>query len=445
MNKENSPKQRKEDYKTQEVNTKKASTKTVNIIARYRFDNRNVEDSLMLVEPENAPLMLGTRFMSREIDRIRINLTEVNNKKVEVEMKPWDETYKRLARDIRDKKVDSLVANITVKKGILEEDKKQEQKRSGSGKCKKSKKCKEQKTTESLMRLEEDKERQENSLERNKKPKRDVNIHGMFEWVVWLEEVEGLEELVTEDTVELQNMFAECKRLKKVKGTEKWDTQNVENASFMFKGCKSMKETPAIEKWDMRNCVFLAGMFQNCKSLKMIGDISSWNTENVVDISLMFMNCKNLNRLPDLSKWSTKRMARINSIFWGCSSLVEVPDISKWDTSGVGNMSGLFRGCASLISIPDISVWDTKKVGNELEDANVLLFYEHDVEGIYDRCNPNVEYQSRDIFEGCPNMIAEHMRNHLFCKHYLEHRMDIGRINIFNIYFPGGMELTPWG
>ena len=113
--------------------------------------------------------------------------------------------------------------------------------------------------------------------------------------------------------------FADCFYLTEIEGIENLNTQNVTDMSWMF------------------NC---------CYALTSL-DVSNFNTQNVEDMTDMFLGCEGLSLL-DLSNFNTERVENMSSMFSGCSTLQTIFASDKFVTDKVFGGDDMFISCENL-------------------------------------------------------------------------------------------------
>ena len=75
-------------------------------------------------------------------------------------------------------------------------------------------------------------------------------------------------------------------KLKQIEGIENLNTENVTNMKFMFKGCSSLTSLD-VTHFNTGNVTSMSGMFDGCSGLISL-DVTNFNTANVTDMSKMF-------------------------------------------------------------------------------------------------------------------------------------------------------------
>ena len=184
-----------------------------------------------------------------------------------------------------------------------------------------------------------------------------VNMDKMFNYCKSLTSLD-LRNFNTSNVKSMIFMFNHCSSLTSIKFGDEFDTSNVTNLSDMFSCCTNLINLD-LSGFDTRNVKSMNWMFEVCSSLTNIKFGDKFDTSNVEYMSGVFYNCSNLTSL-DLRGWNTKNVKSMNSMFYGCSNLTSL-DVSHFDTSKVTNMSSMFRDCSSLTNL-DLSKWNTENV-----------------------------------------------------------------------------------
>ena len=127
---------------------------------------------------------------------------------------------------------------------------------------------------------------------------------------------------------------------------------------FWFQSCQNLTEIEGIENLNTENVASMRYMFQLCFRLTSL-DLSNFNTQNVTDMGSMFVDCSGLTSL-DVSKFDTKNVTDMYGMFYNCSGLTSL-DVSNFDTKNVTDMGSMFKDCSDLTSL-DVSNFNTQKV-----------------------------------------------------------------------------------
>ena len=113
-----------------------------------------------------------------------------------------------------------------------------------------------------------------------------------------------------------------------------------------FADCFYLTEIDGIENLNTQNVTDMRDMFVCCYALTSL-DVSNFNTQNVEDMTDMFLNCRKLSLL-DLSNFNTERVEYMSFMFSGCSTLQTIFASDKFVTKQVFDGDGMFQGCENL-------------------------------------------------------------------------------------------------
>ena len=151
--------------------------------------------------------------------------------------------------------------------------------------------------------------------------------------------------------------FNECSNLSQIEGMENLKTDNVTDMRGMFEDCSSLTSLD-LSNFKTDNVTTLGGMFWSCTGLTSL-DLSNFKTDNVTDMGSMFLNCSNLTSL-NVSSFKTDNVMGMRGMFDRCSSLTSL-DLSNFKTDNVRDMSQMFVSCSGLMSL-DLSNFKTDNV-----------------------------------------------------------------------------------
>ena len=115
---------------------------------------------------------------------------------------------------------------------------------------------------------------------------------------------------------------------------------------WWFGNCFYLTEIEGIENLNTQNVTDMRDMFTCCYALTSL-DVSNFNTQNVEDMTDMFLSCRKLSLL-DLSNFNTERVKNMSSMFSGCSTLQTIFASDKFVTNEVFDGDGMFQGCENL-------------------------------------------------------------------------------------------------
>ena len=173
---------------------------------------------------------------------------------------------------------------------------------------------------------------------------RPTSCYEWFDMCTSLTEIEGIENLNTEEVTNMGSMFSGCYVLTSL-DVSNFDTQNVEDMSDMFVSCMDLKSLN-VSNFDTQKVKDMNDMFYNCNSLTSL-DVSNFNTQNVENMSGMFSNCKSLITL-DLSNFDTQNVENMSWMFWDSSALKTIYVSDKFVTGKVTADYNMFSGCTNL-------------------------------------------------------------------------------------------------
>lgn len=123
-----------------------------------------------------------------------------------------------------------------------------------------------------------------------------------------------------------------------------------------FYACHNLTTIIGIENLRTDNVINMNNMFVACSSLTSL-DLSHFNTTNVTSMALMFSGCSNLTSL-NLSSFNTTNTTSLYAMFSYCSALTSI-DLSSFNTSRVRDMREMFNWCESLRTIYVSNEWST--------------------------------------------------------------------------------------
>ena len=147
--------------------------------------------------------------------------------------------------------------------------------------------------------------------------------------------------------------FYNCTALETIEGIENLNTENVIDMSLMFNGCESLTSVD-VSGFNTANVTEMYSMFDGCSALTAL-DVSGFNTANVTDMGYMFNGCESLASI-DVSKLNTERVRFMESMFNGCAALTTL-DVTNFATERVRYMDNMFRNCSALTTIKCDNTW----------------------------------------------------------------------------------------
>ena len=167
----------------------------------------------------------------------------------------------------------------------------------------------------------------------------------------------------------LEGFFAGCTALKSIRGIENLITDNVMDMSRMFDGCSALTSLD-VSGFKTDNVTNMFRMFSGCSGLTSL-DVSGFKTDKVRDMGEMFKGCSGLTSL-DVSGFKTDKVRDMGEMFDGCSGLTSL-DVSGFKTDNVTSMSGMFD-FSSLTTIYASEGWNTANVDYQYADMFVCCY-----------------------------------------------------------------------
>ena len=140
---------------------------------------------------------------------------------------------------------------------------------------------------------------------------------------------------------------------------------------WWFGNCFYLTEIDGIENLNTQNVTDMRDMFTCCYALTSL-DVSNFNTQNVEDMTDMFLGCEGLSLL-DLSNFNTERVENMSSMFSGCSTLQTIFASDKFVTDQVFGGDDMFIGCENLKGFIDY-ISDSGKDNNKYANYKTGYF-----------------------------------------------------------------------
>ena len=139
---------------------------------------------------------------------------------------------------------------------------------------------------------------------------------------------------------------AQKRNIKKVVFDASFANARPTSCCWWFGNCIYLTEIEGIENLNTQNVTDMSEMFTCCYALTSL-DVSNFNTQNVEDMTDMFLGCEGLSLL-DLSNFNTANVMGMSSMFSGCSTLQTIFASDKFVTDKVFGGSDMFSGCTNL-------------------------------------------------------------------------------------------------
>ena len=220
----------------------------------------------------------------------------------------------------------------------------------------------------------------------------------MFKDCTNLETIENIDNLHTENSINMSNMFRDCSSLQEV-DLNNFDTSEISTLYAMFAGCSKLKKLN-LSSFDTKKVTNMSYMFSGCNDLEII-DISTLNTSKVNNMSNMFNNCINLKEL-NVNNFDTSNVDNMSSMFYQCTSLNKL-DIRNFNTAKVTNMAYMFRFCKNIEEL-DLGNFNTNMVTimNNMFQGCISL------KKIYSSnlFSTNLVTESEDMFNNTPKLVG---------------------------------------
>ena len=113
-----------------------------------------------------------------------------------------------------------------------------------------------------------------------------------------------------------------------------------------FQSFYNLTQIEGIENLNTENVTNMNSMFKFCNILASL-DVTHFNTANVTNMKNMFAYCQSLTSL-DVTHFNTPKVTDMYWMFYSCSSLKTIYASDKFVTNAVTKSSGMFAGCESL-------------------------------------------------------------------------------------------------
>ena len=174
---------------------------------------------------------------------------------------------------------------------------------------------------------------------------RPTSCYAWFQNFKNLTQIEGIENLNTENVTSMRDMFNGCSSLTSLDLTN-FNTAKVTDMKLLFANCSAL-ESLDLSMFNTENVTSMPSMFNGATNLKTL-NVSNFNTEKVNNMGHMFANCPNLTSL-DLSSFNTKGVEYVDNIFKNCSNLTTIYASENFAFgSGLKNGADMFLGCEKL-------------------------------------------------------------------------------------------------
>ena len=159
---------------------------------------------------------------------------------------------------------------------------------------------------------------------------------------------------------------AQSANIKKVVFDASFANARPTSCCWWFGNCFYLTEIEGIENLNTQNVTDMRNMFTCCYELTSL-DVSNFNTQNVEDMTDMFLSCEKLTSL-DLSNFNTANVMGMSSMFSGCSTLQTIFVSDKFVTDQVFGGDDMFIDCENLKGFIDY-------ISNKDKDNNEYANY----------------------------------------------------------------------
>ena len=118
------------------------------------------------------------------------------------------------------------------------------------------------------------------------------------------------------------------------------------NCYAWFENFKNLTQIEGIENLNTENVTSMRNMFDGCSSLTSL-DVTNFNTAKVTDMRYMFCGCSKLTSL-DVTNFNSENVTNMSFMFSGCSTLTTIYVNDKFVIDKVTNGSYMFENCTNL-------------------------------------------------------------------------------------------------
>ena len=174
---------------------------------------------------------------------------------------------------------------------------------------------------------------------------RPTTCYAWFKNFTFLNQIEGIENLNTENVTSMAYMFSSCNKLAELDVTH-FNTANVKNMEYMFECCKGLSSLD-VTNFNTANVTNMLAMFGRTSLTSL--DVTHFNTANVKDMTSMFYACKGLTSL-DVTNFNTANVTSMRGMFCNCDKLTSL-DVTNFNTANVTDMASMFQNCHYLKEI----------------------------------------------------------------------------------------------
>ena len=213
-----------------------------------------------------------------------------------------------------------------------------------------------------------------------------------------LTEIEGIENIKTENVTSFEWMFRECSSLTTL-DLSTFNPAHLKTIEAMFYGCSGLT-TIDINHFNTSEVTHWWGLFSGCSGLTSL-DVSHLDTSSAEHFNSVFEGCSNLTSL-DVSHFNTSNVVWMNNLFAGCNKLKEL-DLRNFNTENVEYIYSMFRSCYVLTTL-DLSSFNTAKV----TDFDNMFSGCYDLQNIFvsDLWQTTSATRGYDMFQSCNSLVG---------------------------------------
>ena len=208
---------------------------------------------------------------------------------------------------------------------------------------------------------------------------RPTTCYAWFKNFTFLNQIEGIENLNTENVTSMAYMFSSCNKLAELDVTH-FNTANVKNMEYMFECCKGLSSLD-VTNFNTANVTNMLAMFGRTSLTSL--DVTHFNTANVKDMTSMFYACRGLTSL-DVTNFNTANVTSMRDMFCNCDKLTSL-DVTNFNTTKVTDMSNMFYGCHNLKEIYVSDKFVTDAVTNSYQMFALCESLSGDIEWTSDK------------------------------------------------------------
>ena len=208
---------------------------------------------------------------------------------------------------------------------------------------------------------------------------RPTTCYAWFKNFTFLNQIEGIENLNTENVTSMAYMFSSCNKLAELDVTH-FNTANVKNMEYMFECCKGLSSLD-VTNFNTANVTNMLAMFGRTSLTSL--DVTHFNTANVKDMTSMFYACRGLTSL-DVTNFNTANVTSMRDMFCNCDKLTSL-DVTNFNTAKVTDMSNMFYGCHNLKEIYVSDKFVTDAVTNSYQMFALCESLSGDIEWTSDK------------------------------------------------------------